>query len=78
MVIYGEVDKQKIKGGSMTLNPVVLAKGSVLEKHRYDVSYLGNGYKLVDEQWFIFGNETLFPVIDPFMIMTLNELNMEV
>jgi len=44
-------------------DPVILANGLKLSKHRYDVNYLGNGYKYKDGKWYIFGNESLFPII---------------
>ncbi|MCK5015653.1 MAG: hypothetical protein KAS32_01160 [Candidatus Peribacteraceae bacterium] len=59
------------------MTKVYLANGLILQKYRYDVEYCGNGYKYVDGQWFIFGNESLFPVTNPIIIIKLNILNQE-
>ncbi len=54
------------------MEKVYLAKGEVLNKRRYDVEYLGNAYKYVDGQWYIFANESLFPVTDNMLLLKLH------
>jgi hypothetical protein len=52
-----------------------LANGKILRRRRFDVQYINNYYKKIKGIWYIFGNETLFPVNDEEIIRKIeNEL----
>jgi len=58
---------QLIKGGIMPQKPGHLANGCLIPPDSFDIEYQNNYYKKINNVWFIFGNQALYPLKDDSM-----------